>query len=94
MFFVTEKCYNNIFVLKWNIIIVIRGHWALGNEMNRALGHYVHIQAELGLENLLRMVRWDDTVLQTQDSNFKPWRSEAEYATFRSISACTHVDLA
>ena len=24
---------------------------------------------------------WDDTVLQTQDSKFKPWRSEAEHAT-------------
>ena len=27
---------------------------------------------------------WDDTVLQTQDSKFEPWRSEAEYATSRS----------
>ena len=27
---------------------------------------------------------WDDTVLQTQDSKFGPWRSEAEYATSRS----------
>ena len=27
---------------------------------------------------------WDDPVLQTQDSNFEPWRSEAEYATSRS----------
>ena len=26
---------------------------------------------------------WDDTALQTQDSKFKPWRSEAEYATSR-----------
>ena len=24
---------------------------------------------------------WDDTVLQTQDSKFGPWRSEAEHAT-------------
>ena len=24
---------------------------------------------------------WDDTVLQTQDSKFEPWRSEAEHAT-------------
>ena len=24
---------------------------------------------------------WDDTVLQTQDSKFDPWRSEAEHAT-------------
>ena len=24
---------------------------------------------------------WDDTVLQTQDSKFKPWRSETEHAT-------------
>ena len=24
---------------------------------------------------------WDDTVLQTQDSKFMPWRSEAEHAT-------------
>ena len=27
---------------------------------------------------------WDDTVLQTQDSKFEPWRSEVEHATFRS----------
>ena len=27
---------------------------------------------------------WDDTVLQTQDSKFKPWRSEAEHTTSRS----------
>ena len=27
---------------------------------------------------------WDDTVLQTQDSKFEPWRSEGEHATFRS----------
>ena len=27
---------------------------------------------------------WDDTVLQTQDSKFKPWGSEAEHATSRS----------
>ena len=29
-------------------------------------------------------VEWDDTVLQTQDSKLKPWRSEAEHATSRS----------
>ena len=27
---------------------------------------------------------WDDTVLQTQDSKFEPWRSEAKNATSRS----------
>ena len=27
---------------------------------------------------------WDDTVLQTQNSKFEPWRSEAEHATSRS----------
>ena len=27
---------------------------------------------------------WDDTVLQTQDLKFEPWRSEAEHATSRS----------
>ena len=27
---------------------------------------------------------WDDTVLQTQDSKFEPWWSEAEHATSRS----------
>ena len=27
---------------------------------------------------------WDDTVLQTQDSEFEPWWSEAEHATSRS----------
>ena len=28
--------------------------------------------------------KWDDTVLQTQDSKFEPWRSEVEHATSRS----------
>ena len=27
---------------------------------------------------------WDDSALKTQDSRFRPWRSEAEYATSRS----------
>ena len=27
---------------------------------------------------------WNDTVLQTEDSKFEPWRSEAEHATSRS----------
>ena len=27
---------------------------------------------------------WDDTVLQTQESKFEPWRSEAEHATSQS----------
>ena len=27
---------------------------------------------------------WDDTALQTQNSKFKPWNSEAEHATSRS----------
>ena len=27
---------------------------------------------------------WDETVLQTQDSKFEPWRSEAEHVTSRS----------
>ena len=27
---------------------------------------------------------WDDTVLQTQNSKFEPWRSEGEHATSRS----------
>ena len=31
---------------------------------------------------LLRMVRWsDDTSIQTQHSEFEPWRSDAEHAT-------------
>ena len=32
---------------------------------------------------------WDGTVLQTQDSKFEPWRSEAEHATSRSRSLPT-----
>ena len=32
---------------------------------------------------------WDDTVLQTQDSKFEPWRSEAEHATSRSRKLST-----
>ena len=39
---------------------------------------------------------WDDTVLQTQNSKFEPWRFEAEHATSRSrrlptILSRTHV---
>ena len=29
---------------------------------------------------------WDDTVLQTQDLKFEPWRSEAEHATSRNTA--------
>ena len=37
---------------------------------------------------------WDDTVLQTQDSKFEPWRSKAEHATSRSrrLPTVLHVD--
>ena len=44
------------------------------------------MQAELGQENLLRMVidEWDDIALQKQDSKFESWRSDAEHATSRS----------
>ena len=31
---------------------------------------------------------WDDTVLQTQDSKFEPWRSEAEHAV--SVTEAPH----
>ena len=57
---------------------------AIGNEMNRALGHLC------AHKNRARRRSWgwwddcDDTVLQTQDSKLKPWRSEAEHATSRS----------
>ena len=42
----------------------------------------------------------DDTILQTQDSKFDPWRSEAEHATSRSrrlptiltFTRCGHID--
>ena len=52
------------------------------NKMNRALCTY--------RLNWARRISWgwwddwDDTVLQTQDSKFEPWRSEAEHATSRS----------
>ena len=36
---------------------------------------------------------WDDTVLQTQDSKFEPWRSEAEHATSRSRRLSTILTL-
>ena len=35
----------------------------------------------------------DDTALQTQDSQFEPWRSEAEHATTRSQMLNTILDL-
>ena len=55
------------------------GIWSVvrKNVMNRALGHHRRTSWRWWDE-------WDDTVLQTQDSKFKPWRSEAEHATFRS----------
>ena len=56
------------------------------NKINRALGHFcAHYRL-----NWARKTSWgwgddwDDTVLQTQDSKFMPWRSEAEHATSRS----------
>ena len=58
-----------------------------GKEMNRALGHLCAHNYRL---NWARRTYWgwwddwDDTVLQTQDSKFEPWRSEAEHATSRS----------
>ena len=54
--------------------------------MNRALGHLLCTYSL----NWARITSWgwwddwDDTVLQTQDSKFEPWRSEAEHATSRS----------
>ena len=36
---------------------------------------------------------WDDTALQTQDSKFESWRSEAEHATSRSRRLTTIVNL-
>ena len=53
--------------------------------MNRALGHLCAHRL-----NWTRRTSWgwwddwDDTVLQTQDSKFDPWRSEDEHATSRS----------
>ena len=35
---------------------------------------------------------WDDTDVQTQDSKFKPWRSEAEHATSRSHLSPKHTN--
>ena len=42
---------------------------------------FVHIQAKLGQQSWGWWDEWDNTALQTQDANFKPWRSEAEHAT-------------
>ena len=36
---------------------------------------------------------WDDTTLQTQNSKFDPWRSEAEHATSRSRRLPTLLNL-
>ena len=46
--------------------------------MNRALGF------RLNWARRISWGWWDDTFLQTQDSKFEPWRSEAEHATSRS----------
>ena len=60
-------------------------------EMNRALGH---LCAHYRLNWARRTSwgwweEWDDTVLQTQDSTFEPWRSETEHATSRSRRLAT-----
>ena len=56
------------------------------NEMNEVLGH-------LCAHSRLNWARrtsggwwdeWDGTALQTQDSKYEPWRSDAEHATSRS----------
>ena len=36
---------------------------------------------------------WDDTALQTHDSKFEPWWSEAKYATSRSLRLPTILNL-
>ena len=57
------------------------------NEMNRALCIYRLNWAKR--TSWWWWDDWDDTVLQTQDSKFDPWRSEAEHATSRSRSLPT-----
>ena len=53
--------------------------------MNRALGHLCpHIGKTGPVEPPEDGEMNEMTVLQTQDSKFEPWRSEAEHATSRS----------
>ena len=52
---------------------------------------FVHMQAKLGQNNLLRMTRWH--FLQTQTSKCKPSRSEVEHATSRSRRLTTILDI-
>ena len=57
---------------------------AIGNEMNRALGHLCAHKNWARRTSWGWWDDWDDTVLQTLDSKFEPWQSEAEHATSRS----------
>ena len=66
-------------------LTVYKPHWA--NEIYRALGHFCAHICQIRPGEPPSWGWWDerdDTALQTQDSKFKPWRSEAQHATSRS----------
>ena len=37
-------------------------------------------------------MKWDDTAIQTQNSKFKPWRSEAEYLVMEALHNTENVE--
>ena len=81
------------FVLTWQNPLILPYHdYHLRNEMNGVFGHLcAHIlnwTTSWGW-----WAEWYDTALQTQDSKFVSWRSEAEYATSRSRMLPTTLNL-
>ena len=79
--------FNPYGVLKWNISHSTRGRLYDTGKWNQSDFRPLLCTYRL---NWARRTSWgwwddwDDTVLQTQDSKFEPWRSLAEHATSRS----------
>ena len=96
LIFVSKRGCN--ILLLWNLNSRVGFEPAISYFPSRQLSHHCTKWNESGFGPLLCTYRlnwamrtswgwwddWDDTVLQTQDSKFEPWRSEAEHATSRS----------
>ena len=75
----TKKSKNNFKAPKKSEIVIFRGRKWNESGFRPPLCTY-----RLNWARRTSWGWWDDTVLQTQDSKFEPWRSEAEHATSRS----------
>ena len=72
--------------VQWKARLLIMPHACdnITEKMNRALGLLCAHRLNWTRRTWGGWDDWDDTVLQTQDSKFELWRSEAEHATSRS----------